>query len=81
MILKQIKLNYDLSVFLNADYSVHKGSCISYQRREQTDIHDGLGNGFPDSYHEDNTRIQQIWFTEEQVNNKELGNQLGIWKL
>lgn len=78
MILKKIKLDYDLRVFLDADYSVHKGSCISYQRREQTDIHHGLGDGFPDSYHEDNTRIQQIWFTEEQVDYVELGKQLGI---
>ena len=31
--LKKIKLDYDLSVFLppNADYSVHKGTCLSHQ--------------------------------------------------
>lgn len=76
MILKA-KLSYDLNVFLNADYEQHKGSCISYQVREQEDIHRNFG-GFPTSYHEDNTRIQQLWWDPDQVDYNELGNQLGI---
>jgi hypothetical protein len=75
--IKHIKLDYDFSVFLNADYSQHYGSCISYQRREQEDIHERVG-GFPKSYHEDNTRIQQLWFDEGDVDYIELGNQLGM---
>ena len=50
------KLNFDLSTFLNADYEQHKGSCISYQVRQQGDIHKTFG-GFPESYSEDNTKI------------------------
>lgn len=77
MILEKIKLNFDISLFLNADYSQHYGSCISYQKREQEDIHDTAG-GFPASYTEDNTRIQQLWYDENQVDYVELGKQLGM---
>ena len=64
--IKKINLNYDFSVFLNADYNQHKGSCLSYQVKEQEDIHTTFG-GFPDSYHEDNTQIQQLWFDNNVV--------------
>ena len=72
-----VKLDYDLSVFLDADYEQHKGSCISYQVREQEDIHKTFG-GFPDSYSEDNTKIQQLRFDDGDVEYKILGEQLGI---
>jgi len=78
MIIEQIKLDYDFDIFLTADYSVHKGSCISYQKREQQDIHEELGEGFPDSYHENNTRIQQLWFGKDQIDYDVLGKQLGM---
>lgn len=78
MILKQIKLNYDFDKILAADYSAHKGSCISYQRHEQEDLHTNLGKGFPKSYHEDNTCIHQVWFDSSQLDFNELGKQLGI---
>jgi len=75
--IRNVKLDYDLSIFLEADYSQHYGSCISYQVREQEDIHSTVG-GFPESYHEDNTRIQQLWYDDGEVDYKELGNQLGM---
>ena len=70
-------IDYDLSVFLDADYTQHYGSCISYQVREQSDQHDKVG-GFPKSYSEDNTRIQQLWFDDGEVDYKILGEQLGM---
>ena len=78
MILKPTKINYDFSVFLNADYAPFKSSCISYQKREQGDLHNNLGKGFPRSYHEDNTCIYQLWFDNTQVDYNDLGNQLGM---
>src|SRR6056300_1301836 len=74
-----VKLDYDLDVFLKADYTQHYGSCISYQVREQTDQHE-LAGGFPKSFSEDNTRIQQIWFDDGDpgVDYKVLGGQLGM---
>jgi len=78
MILKKIKLDYDFNIFLQADYSAHKGSCISYQRREQETLHKNFGHGFPDSYHEDNTCIHQLWFDNQQVDYDYIGKQLGI---
>ena len=44
--IKKIKIDYNLDVFINADYTVHSGSCISHQVHELTDIHERFG-GFP----------------------------------
>jgi hypothetical protein len=73
--IKDVKLDYDLSVFLDADYEQHHGSCISYQTVEQKDLHEEAG-GFPKTYTEDNTRIQQLWFNDGDVDYKVLGEQL-----
>ena len=75
--IKEIKIDYDLDVFLKADYSVHKGSCISYQVVEQNDIHKTFG-GFPNSYTENNTKIQQLWFTKDVLDFDSIGNQLDM---
>lgn len=76
-ILEPIKLDMDFSKYLppHADYSVHKGSCISYQTREQKDTREDYGNGF-EPYVEDNTIIQQIWHDPKDF--KEIGEKLGI---
>jgi hypothetical protein len=78
MILKNIKLDVDFDFLLSADYSQHYGSCISYQKREQEDIHEDMAKGFPKSYHEENTVIQQIWFDDGQVDYADLGRQLNM---
>jgi hypothetical protein len=75
--LKTIKLNYDFSTFLNADYTVHKSSCIKHQVSELTDIHDEYG-GFPESYCFENTTIHQLWWTADQIDYADIGQQLGI---
>jgi len=75
--IEKINLSTDFEKLLNADYSRHYGSCISYQKREQEDIHNNVG-GFPKSYHEDNTRIQQLWFDDGDIDYKELGEKLGM---
>lgn len=72
-----VHLDFDYNVFLNADYSVHEGSCIKHQVYELTDIHDRYG-GFPDSYNFHNTKIHQLWWGPEQVDYQELGTKLGI---
>ena len=75
--IEAVKLDYDLNIFTSADYSVHSGSCISHQVHELTDIHERFG-GFPDSYDMGNTLIRQLWWTREQLDFQELGDQLGI---
>ena len=75
--IEHIKLDYDLNVFLDADYEQHHGSCISYQIREQKDQHEKAG-GFPKSYSEENTKIQQLWFDDGDVDYKILGEQLNM---
>ena len=75
--LKDAKLDYDLLQFVNADYSIHSGSCISHQVHELTDIHEEYG-GFPDSYESENTKIRQLWWDNTQVDFDAIGKQLGI---
>ena len=75
--IKKIKIDYNLDVFINADYTVHSGSCISHQVHELTDIHERFG-GFPETYDMGNTLIRQLWWTNEQVDYDDLGNQLGM---
>lgn len=77
MILKSVKLDYDFSVFLSADYTTHEGSCIKHQVHELTDIHNSYG-GFPDSYCFKNTIIHQLWWNIDQVDFNLIGQQLGI---
>ena len=76
--IRKIFFDYNLKKFLDGDFTQHYGSCISYQRVEQADIHKKEAGCFPDSYHEDNTRIQQIWWNEDQIDYDELGKILNV---
>ena len=75
--IKQLKLNYDMSVFLNADYTQHEGSCIKHQVHELTDIHEKFG-GFPETYGYHNTLIHQLSWNNAQVDFDNIGQQLGM---
>ena len=76
--LKKIKLNYDWGYFLPPmqDYSVHKGTCLAHQVHELTDIHQEYGLG--ETLTENNTIIQQLWYTDKQADFKKLGEQVGM---
>ena len=75
--LKPVKLDYNFEIFLNADYSVHEGSCIAHQVHELADVHEEYG-GFPDSYESKNTKIRQLWWNESQVDFEKIGWQLDM---
>jgi hypothetical protein len=75
--LSTVKLNYNFDIFLQADYSVCETSCIKHQVYELTDIHQEYG-GFPKSYCFENTKIHQLWWTNDQIDYVELGKQLNI---
>jgi len=75
--IKPVKIDYNLSQFINADYSVHSGSCIAHQVHELTDIHEQY-DGFPDSYDLGNTLIRQLWWNDTQVDFELLGRQLDM---
>ena len=64
-------------MFLNADYTVHSGSCIVHQTHELKDVHEKYG-GFPDSITEHNTEIRQLWYDHTQVDFERLGTALGM---
>lgn len=75
--LRNIHIDYNFSVFLNADYTQHNGSCIKHQVVELTDIHNQYG-GFPETYSYNNTLIHQLWWDNAQINFDDLGQQLGM---
>jgi len=75
--LKQVTLNTNFDQFVNADYSIHEGSCIKHQVHELKDIHEKY-NGFPETYVYENTQIRQLWWTAEQVDFDAIGAQLGM---
>lgn len=77
MYFKTVKLEFDFQPLLNADYSVHQGSCIKHQVHELTDIHDRFG-GFPDTYCMANTLIHQLWWDATEIDYQDLGRQLGM---
>lgn len=74
---KKTKLEFDFDVFLKSDFDQSEGSCIKHQVHELQDIHEQYG-GFPSSYNYHNTKINQLWFDDSQIDFKELGRQLGI---
>ena len=74
---KPINLNYDFSIFLNADYDSVESSCIKHQVTEQKDTHEKYG-GFPKTYDYHNTVIHQVWWTADQIDFEQIGQQLGM---
>lgn len=72
MMVKEIFLDRDLTEFLEADYTVHSGTCIFHQKHENEDIYDKHKAEFPDTYVEANTTIHQVWWDSQ-----ELKDQLG----
>ena len=75
--IKNVHLDYDFTSLLNADYSAHSGSCIKHQVHELTDIHKQFGS-FPKSYCLENTTIHQLWWTSDQIDYQDIGEQLGM---
>ena len=72
--LKKIKLEYNFDKFLNADYSIHSGSCLVHQIKELSDVHEQYG--FGETYTIGNTTIRQLWWDNTEIDYEELGKQL-----
>jgi hypothetical protein len=73
---QKVKFNYDCNKFVDCEYPV-ESSCIKHQVHELKDIHDKYG-GFPESYKFDNTKIHQRWWSEDELDFKEIGNLIGM---
>ena len=74
---KNIKLSYDFSKLLDANYTQHSGSCIKHQVHELKDIHEKYGE-FPNTYTINTTLIHQLWWENTQLDYEEIGSQLGM---
>jgi hypothetical protein len=77
MFFKKVKVDFDWAIFLNADYSQCETSCIKHQVHELTDIHESYG-GFPKNYTYHNTKINQLWWDQTQIDFDIIGAQLGM---
>jgi len=74
---KKCFLDYDYNFFVGQDYTEQATSCIKHQVNELKDIHEEYG-GFPETFTFNNTKIHQLWFTDDQVDYEKIGSQLGI---
>jgi len=72
--LPDCKIDFDF--FTKAEYP-EATSCTKHQLHELKDIHDEYG-GFPESYNFENTQIRQRWWTEDEVDFKHIGDQIGM---
>lgn len=77
MYFRSVHLDLNFQPLLDADYSVHTGSCIQHQVHELTDIHEQFG-AFPKSYCLANTTIHQLWWGPDDIDYQILGQQLGM---
>ena len=66
--IKKIFFNQTLQFFLKGDFNQHNGSCIG---ENEVDC-------FPNSYNENNTKIQQIWWDKTDIDYENIGNILAI---
>lgn len=66
--IKSVKLDFDLTFFLDNDFTVDVTQAGSFEH----------GEGLPLTYNQENTIIHQIWWTSDQVDFTNIGKQLGI---
>jgi len=77
MFVREINLtDYDLSKFLDADYN-KPYVATTHGKNELSDLHKKYG-GYPDSFNDSNTIINQIWWDDSVKDYQHLGDKLGI---
>ena len=78
--LKEVNIdpNFDTSVIFNTDWDSYKNeSIVRTHKKKLSHILEEYG-GLPESYNTQNTLIYQRFFTEEEINFKELGDSLNM---
>lgn len=68
---KHIKINFDFDEILNADYLDNKLSSMHSKIMNEETV-------FPSSYNESNTSIYQRWWTDNELDFVDIGNQLDM---
>lgn len=76
MFVKEINLDTDLSVFLDTDYD-KPYVATTHGINELSDLHSKYG-GFPSTFNDHNTIINQVWWDDSVEKYQHLGDQLGI---
>ena len=75
-IFEPVEFDIDISPYLSTEWENYKCSCIQHHLTEQADLHENVG--FPDSLCIENTAIYQKFFEKNEVDFKELEDQLDI---
>jgi hypothetical protein len=69
--LKTVHLDHDLSMIATADHRVNEASAIATKMYHEN-------NKFPKTYVPENTRIHQLWWTQEQLDFESISKKLGM---
>lgn len=77
MILRPVKIDFDSSQIMSRDHRVHEGSCLFHLETEMHDLYEPLG-GLPATITVDNTKLHQLWWTDQELDFEDLGQQLGM---
>ena len=75
--LLQTRLELDFAAYLAADYDQHSSDNFGHQIKEYEELYSRFG-GLPASYNKANTIIHQLWWNKQQIDYKNIGDQLGI---
>lgn len=75
---RKVQLDVDFAKFVTAEYSqAPLDSPIEHQRRDLAWLYEPYG-GYPDSFIKDNTGLQQLWWSPEDIDYDALGDELGM---
>lgn len=77
MILRHVKIDFDSSIVLGRDHRAHTDSCLWHLKVEMDDLYTPLG-GLPSTITVDNTKLHQLWWTDQELDFEDLGQQLGM---
>lgn len=75
--LQHLHIDFDFARLISQDHRAHSGTCIGHLKEELPDVWQKYGE-LPQTYVLDNTTIHQLWWTAEDIDFVDLGQQLGM---
>ncbi len=77
MDVKEVKIDFEFDFKNGVMWEEYAHSHMNHRKAEIEDVYENVG-GFPSSLTSENTLYYQKFFTKEEIDYKDLGNQLGI---
>jgi hypothetical protein len=75
--LQHLRLNLDFAPLIARNHRMHAGTCIGHLKEELPDVWQKYGE-LPQSYVLDNTTIHQLWWSADDLDFADIGQQLGM---